>query len=81
MKDTEHEEGCQGVSWLISVDKANELHDAVIADQQLTTPIPYNLACRYTLLGPSSSQARGHNCFTWAREKVLDLKSARYCSG
>lgn len=71
-KDMAKPEGCQGASWIITPEEAQQLDETIRVDK--ANPPSYLLPGDKSLLPKSSSQS-GHNCFTWSRQKILSLKS------
>ncbi len=63
---------CQ--SWIIPNEAARKLLDSVEAD--VSKDIHYALPGNRSLFSWSSSQ-KGHNCYTWAREKLLSTESLK----
>ena len=72
MKDKNFEEGCQGASWIITVEEGDKLHKKILEEQK--NPPAYQLAGDRSAIASSSSQT-GHNCFTWAREKIKEIET------
>lgn len=64
-------------SWHISPIQAAMLDSDVLNDQRIADssppPMKYSVFGNQSALASSSSH-EGHNCFTWAREKLLNLK-------
>lgn len=58
-------------AWNISKSKAKLLREEIIKDQM--DPPTYQLSGDRTVL---ASKNEGHSCFTWAREKLLNLNEA-----
>lgn len=76
--DQERIQGLYAKSWNISRDQAQELIQNVKRDQE--TKIFYNISGDESMSGSisqASSLKRGHNCFTWSREKLRQLKDER----
>lgn len=62
-----------GIAWVLSMGKANQLHQLIEADKQIE--LPYQREGNRYLLHQSIS-ASAHNSFTWAREKLEALQEA-----
>lgn len=65
-------------SWQISPSQAAILHQDVLSDQKTADNFP---GIKYSVFGSksvlaSSSSHEGHNCFTWAREKLQKLEES-----
>ena len=63
-----------GHAWSMSRDKVNTLINSIEADT--TKHIRYEFFGAGSLFVRSKS-SEGHNCFSWAREKLLELKDER----
>lgn len=61
-------------SWQICEEEAKTLHKNVIGDS--TNPPDYQLSGNRSLVAKSSLH-EGHSCFTWAREKLLELNNPK----
>jgi hypothetical protein len=69
-------------SWNIIPSQVLALHQDIKNDEK--NPPKYNISGNENITGASTttgSLARGHSCFTWAREKLRNLKDPRIDSG
>lgn len=76
MRDLLNKEGVKGISWLISPQEAENLHQSVLLDKEC--PPIYHIAGNNAFL-PKTLTMSGHNCYTWARDQIfkLNIKSAQ----
>lgn len=61
-------------TWGITRDQAQQLHQDALRDQG--TPPDYQVSGNKSIVA-KSFDAEGHSCFTWAREKLLNLHDDR----
>lgn len=66
-----NDENLYGFTWIVPRTKALELHQAIQAD--MNRSIPYKFLGKESFLSFLGGSTSGHNCFSWAREKLLQL--------
>lgn len=74
VKQILNEDMVHGICWSITRQQAESLHQDILEDSK--KPIQYQLSGDRSLLAKSNSM-EGHSCFTWAREKLHNLKDER----
>lgn len=70
------------MTWSLAKEKGEKLDKAILADQAkegTEEQIRYSLVGNQSAMTSSNtgSSRRGHNCFTWARMKLIDLNDTR----
>jgi len=73
-KEILKDEEVYGLAWSITYEQAVELNEDILNDQK--NPPIYQVSGDKSLIAKSSSN-EGHSCFSWAREKLHNLKDER----
>lgn len=70
---------CYYQSWIITREQAAQLHKNILRDKDIANSpegIRYFVSGDQSLIGKSSLK-QGHSCFTWAREKLIEIEDNR----